>query len=450
MVFGFVNKDNMSLLTDLYELTMAQVYFKEGLDKTAVFDFYTRPVSNRSFLINAGLEQLLYYLENIRFTDNDIEYLRSTGLFEEDFLKYLKDFRFTGNIYAMDEGEVIFPNEPIVQVEAPLIEAQIIETFLINTLQHPILVATKAMRCFLAARETVLVDFGLRRAHGTDAGMKAARASFIGGFAGTSNVLAGKVYGIPIVGTMAHSFILAHRDEKKAFEAFAKQYPENTIFLVDTFNTIEGIRNAIEVVRKLGLKNFKGIRIDSGNLLELSKEARKILDENGFNDAKIIVSGGINEYKIKELLDNGAPIDGWGVGTELVVSADVPYLDCAYKLVEYDNEPVMKFSKGKVTLPFKKQVYRFYEDGKLKRDIICRYDEQLEDGKPLLKKYMENGKTIRALPSLKEIQEKAIENVKSLPEEFKDITKTVHYIPEVSGVIQETIEKLKKEYLKKD
>ncbi len=448
MVFGFVNKDNMSLLTDLYELTMAQVYFKEGLDKTAIFDFYTRPVKKRSFLINAGLEQLLYYLENIHFTDEDLEYLRSTGLFEEDFLKYLKDFRFTGNIYAMDEGEIIFPNEPIVQVEAPLIEAQIIETFLINTLQHPILVATKAMRCFLAARGTVLVDFGLRRAHGTDAGMKAARSSFIGGFAGTSNVLAGKVYGIPIVGTMAHSFILAYKDEKKAFEAFAKQYPENTIFLVDTFNSIEGVKKAIEVAKKLGLKSFRGIRIDSGDLLELTKKARKILDENGFKDAKIIVSGGINEYKIKELLDSGAPIDGWGVGTELVVSADVPYLDCAYKLVEYDKEPVMKFSKGKITLPFKKQVYRFFENGVFKKDIICKYDEKIEGGKPLLKKYMENGKTIENLPSLKVIQEKAIENVKNLPEEFKDITKTVHYIPEISDVIQKTVEELKKEYLK--
>ncbi len=447
MNFGFVNKENMSLLTDLYELTMAQVYFKEKMDKTAIFDFYTRPVEKRSFLINAGLEQLLYYLENIRFTEEDIEYLRSTGLFHEDFLSYLKDFRFTGNVYAMDEGEIIFPNEPVVQIEAPLPEAQIIETFLINTLQLPILVATKAIRCYIAAKGTVLVDFGLRRAHGTDAGMKAARSSYIGGFAGTSNVLAGKEYVIPVFGTMAHSFILAYGDEKKAFEAFARYYPENTIFLVDTYNTVEGIKNAIEIAKKLGLKSFKGIRIDSGDILELSKIARKMLDESGFKDAKIIVSGGMNEYKIKELLDAGAPVDGWGVGTELVVSADVPYLDCAYKLVEYDGKPVMKFSKGKITLPSKKQVYRLYDNNRFKKDIIAAYNEEVKDGVPLLKKYMENGKVIKTLPDITSIREKAIKSLDTLPEEFKDIEKTVHYIPEISDSIKKTIETLKKQIL---
>jgi len=369
MKFGFVNRNNMSLLTDLYELTMAQVYFKKGMNKTAIFDFYIRPAKNRSYFINAGLEQLVYYLLNIIFTDDDIQYLRSTGLFEEDFLSYLKNFRFTGNLYAIEEGEVLFPNEPVVQVEAPLIEAQIIETFLINTLQHPILVATKAMRAYSVARGTVLVDFGLRRAHGTDAGMKAARASYIGGFAGTSNVLAGKEYGIPVFGTMAHSFILAHRYEIEAFKDFLQVYPENSVLLVDTYDTIQGVYNAIKAVRELGLKHFKGIRIDSGDILTLSKKAREILDREGFKDAIIIVSGGINEYKIKQLLDAGAPVDGWGVGTELVVSADLPYLDCAYKLVEYDGRPVMKFSTKKKTLPYKKQIYRIEKNGKLEKDI---------------------------------------------------------------------------------
>jgi nicotinate phosphoribosyltransferase len=447
MVFGFVNKDNMSLLTDLYELTMAQVYFKKGINKTAIFDFYTRPVENRSYLVNAGLEQLIYYLENIRFTQEDIDYLRETGFFEEDFLSYLKDFRFTGNLYAVEEGEFIFPNEPVVQVEAPIIEAQIIETFLINTLQHPILVATKAMRCYSVARGTVLVDFGLRRAHGTDAGMKAARASYIGGFAGTSNVLAGKEYGIPIFGTMAHSFILAHMDEVKAFKDFAQIYPENSILLVDTFDTIKGVYNAVKAIKELGMKHFKGIRLDSGDLLKLSKEARKILDSEGFKDAKIIASGGINEYKIKELLDKGAPIDGWGVGTELVVSADLPYLDCAYKLVEYDGKPVMKLSSKKKTLPYKKQIFRIYEGGLFKKDIITRFDENVENGRPLLKKIIENGKVVYKTPDLNEIKEKALENFKKLPEELKDITKTVHFYPEVSRLIQETVKKLEKKYL---
>ena len=447
MKFGFVNEKNMSLLTDLYQLTMAQVYFEEGMNKTAVFDFYTRPIDKRSFLINAGLEQALYYLENVRFTQEDIDYLKSTGLFKKEFLEYLKNFRFTGNVYAMEEGEIVFPNEPIIQVEAPLIEAQIVETFLINTLQLPILVATKAMRCFSVSQGTLLVDFGLRRAHGTDAGMKAARASYIGGFVGTSNVLAGKEYGIPIFGTMAHSFILAFGDEKKAFEAFAKHYPDNSVFLVDTFDTIQGVKNAVEVAKKLNLKQFKGIRIDSGDLLYLSKEARKILDESGFKDAKIIASGGINEYKIKELLDKGAPIDGWGVGTELVVSADVPYLDCAYKLVEYDGKPVMKFSKNKITLPYKKQVYRFYKNGVFERDVISKNDEYISGGEPILKKFMENGRVIKKLPSLNQIREKAKSSFEKLPDTFKDIEKTIHYIPEVSPEIRKTIETLRKKYL---
>ncbi|WP_457627808.1 nicotinate phosphoribosyltransferase [Persephonella sp.] len=446
MNFGFVTKDNMSLLTDLYELTMAQVYFKKGMNKNAIFDFYIRPAKNRSYFINAGLEQLVYYLLNIRFTEGDIQYLRSTGLFEEDFLSYLKNFRFTGNLYAVEEGEVIFPNEPVVQVEAPIIEAQIIETFVINTLQHPILVATKAMRAYSVARGTVLVDFGLRRAHGTDAGMKAARASYIGGFAGTSNVLAGKEYGIPVFGTMAHSFILAHRDEVEAFKDFTSVYPENSVLLVDTYDTVQGVYNAVKAIRELGLKHFKGIRIDSGDILTLSKKAREILDREGFKDAIIIVSGGINEYKIKQLLDAGAPVDGWGVGTELVVSADLPYLDCAYKLVEYDGRPVMKFSTKKKTLPYKKQIYRIEKDGILEKDIITVYNEEVKGGIPLLKQVIKNGELVTELPSLGQIRQKAINSFQKLPDELKSIEKTIQFLPEVSPEIVRTMEELERQY----
>jgi nicotinate phosphoribosyltransferase len=444
MRFGFVNEDNMGMLTDLYELTMAQVYFNENINKTAIFDFYTRPIKNRSYLVNAGLEQLLFYLENVKFTDSDIDFLKSTGKFSDEFLDYLKNFKFTGNVYAINEGEIIFPNEPVIQVEAPLIEAQIIETFLINTMQISILVATKALRCYSVAKGTPLVDFGLRRAHGTDAGMKAARSSFIGGFLGTSNVLAGKEFGIPIFGTMAHSFILAHETEEEAFENFAKHYPDNAILLVDTFNTIEGVKKAVKVIKKLGLKKFKGIRLDSGDIVSLAKESRKILDEAGFKDAMIFVSGGLNEYKIKEYLDKGAPIDAWGVGTELVVSADLPYLDCAYKLVEYDGKPKMKFSPHKITLPSKKQVYRIFKDGKIKKDIICSFDEEF-DGEPLLKKYMEKGKVIEKLPKLEEIKQKAISNLEKLPEDMKDIYKTVHFLPEVSEKLQKIVKKIESE-----
>lgn len=444
MKFGFVNRENMILLTDLYELTMAQVYFNKGENKTAIFDFYTRPVKRRPYLVSAGLEQLLYYLENLKFTEEDIDFLYRTGKFTDEFLDYLKDFRFTGNVYAIEEGEIFFPNEPVVQIEAPLIEAQIIETFLINTMQISILVATKAMRCFSVARGTGLVDFGLRRAHGTDAGMKAARASYIGGFLGTSNVLAGKEFGIPIFGTMAHSFILAFGDEEKAFEAFAEQYPDTSTFLVDTFDTLEGVKKAIRVAKKMNLKNFRGVRLDSGDILKLSKETRKLLDEAGFKDAKIFVSGGINEYKIKELLDNGAPIDAWGVGTELVVSADVPYLDCAYKLVEYNGKPKMKLSTKKLTYPSKKQVFRVYKNGLLHKDILGLYDEEIE-GKKLLKKVMENGKVCIKLPSLKEIREKAIENLDTLPKNLKDIYSEEAFLPELSDKLKEKVEKTIKE-----
>ncbi|WP_457643434.1 nicotinate phosphoribosyltransferase [Persephonella sp.] len=449
MRFGFVNKDNMSLLTDLYELTMAQVYYKKGMNSTAIFDFYIRPAENRSYFINAGLQQVIYYLTNLHFTAEDLEYLRSTGLFEKEFLDYLKNFRFTGNLYAVAEGEVVFPNEPVVQIEAPMIEAQIVETFVINTLQHPILVATKAMRAFSVARGTLLIDFGLRRAHGTDAGMKAARSAYIGGFAGTSNVLAGKEYGIPVFGTMAHSFILAHRNEIEAFKNFIDVYPENSILLVDTYDTIEGVYNAVKAVKEIGLKQFKGIRIDSGNLLELSKKAREILDREGFKEAVIIASGGINEYKIKELLDRGAPIDGWGVGTELVVSADLPYLDCAYKLVEYDGRPVMKFSSKKRTLPFKKQIYRVFQDGIFHKDIITRYDESVENGRPLLQLYIKNGQPVKEFPPLQDVREKAINSFRKLPDELKDITASRQVLPELSQSIKDQIKKLEKKFLKR-
>ncbi len=441
MKFGFVNKDNMSLLTDLYELTMAQVYFEENMNKTAVFDFYTRPDKRRPYLVSAGLEQLLYYLENLRFSEENIDFLKHTGKFSDDFLDYLKEFKFTGNVYAIDEGEIFFPNEPVVQIEAPLIEAQIIETFLINTLQISILVATKALRCYSVAKGTGLVDFGLRRAHGTDAGMKAARSSFIGGFIGTSNVLAGKEFGIPIYGTMAHSFILAFGDEEKAFETFAKYYPDNSIFLVDTFNTIEGVKKAIKVVKKLGLKNFKGVRLDSGDILSLSKETRKLLDEAGLKEAKIFVSGGINEYKIKQLLEAGAPIDAWGVGTELVVSADIPYLDCAYKLVEYNGEPKMKLSSKKITYPGKKQIFRKYETGIIKKDTIALQEENLE-GEKLLKLYIKDGKIVKDLPSLEEIREKSIKNLNKLPENIKDINSKEIFLPEISEKLEKMINQI--------
>ncbi len=443
MKFGFVDKKSMSLLTDLYELTMAQSYFNAGMNHTAVFDFFVRRVKNRSYMVSAGLEQVLFYLENIKFSDEDIAYLKHTGEFSDDFLQYLKNFRFSGEVYAADEGELLFENEPFVRVEAPLIEAQIVETFIINTMQISILVATKALRCYSVARKTALVDFGLRRAHGTDAGMKAARSAYIGGFAGTSNVLAGKIFDIPIFGTMAHSFILAHDSEKEAFEHFAKTYPENSIFLVDTFDTIKGVKNAVDTVKKIGLDKFKGIRLDSGDIEVLAKESRKILDAAGFCDAMIFVSGGLNEYKIEELLDKDAPVDGWGVGTELVVSADVPYLDCAYKLVEYNDVAKMKLSTGKITLPSKKQIFRKYRNGKILKDTIGLHDEKIE-GTPLLKHYMSKGKIIKEIPDLQSIKMKTVESFDTLPPDLKSLKSRAEFRPVLSHALMEVTKREKK------
>ncbi|BBG65642.1 nicotinate phosphoribosyltransferase [Hydrogenimonas sp.] len=443
MKFGFVNDSNMALLTDLYELTMAQSYFDAGMNETAVFDFFSRRARHRSYLVSAGLEQVLYYLKKIRFTDEEIEFLASSGRFSDDFLHYLERFRFSGDVYAVDEGEILFENEPFITVEAPLIEAQLVETFIINTMQISILTATKAMRCRSVAGETTLVDFGLRRAHGTDAGMKAARSSYIGGFAGTSNVLASKTFGIPAFGTMAHSYVLAHDSELDAFTHFLKTYPDNSILLVDTFDTLNGVKNAIEAARKCGLKNFKGVRLDSGDIEELAKRSRKMLDDAGFKDAMIFVSGGLNEFKIKNLLQKGAPVDGWGVGTELVVSADTPYLDCAYKLVEYNGIPRMKFSPHKVTLPSKKQIYRKFRDGLLEEDTLALRDETV-GGTPLMRQYMRNGEILIEPAPLELIRQKAQKSFDSLPPEMREIKSNRTLTPKLSPGLTSLVKRVEK------
>lgn len=443
----FVDRSNMSLLTDLYELTMAQVYFEKNMTGNGVFNFFVRQSTKRNYFLNAGLELLIDYLLNIKFTQEDIDFLYSTGRFKDDFLDYLKSFKFTGNLYSVDEGEIVFANEPIIQVEAPIIQSQIIETFLINTIQISILVATKALRCYSVAKNSLLVDFGLRRAHGSDAGIIAARSSFIGGFNGTSNVLAGKFYGIPIYGTMAHSFIMAHDHEEEAFEDFALVYPENTVFLVDTYDTINGVKNAIKVAKKLGIR-IKGVRLDSGDIYHLSKEARKLLDQNGFKEAIVFVSGGVNEYMIKNLMDKNAPVGGFGVGTELVTSADLPYLDCAYKLVEYDKKPTMKLSRKKITVPYKKQFYRLYRQNKIYKDIITHYDETVDEGIKMLNLYIHNGELIKRLPSLKEIRELSLINFDRLPETFKSLNQYMTLTPELSQRLIKTTEELQQKLRK--
>ncbi len=416
---------NLGLCTDLYELTMAQSYLYEGKTGKAVFSLFVRKLpERRNFLISAGLETLLKRIENFKFGDEEIKYLKSLGIFKDDFLDYLREFEFDGSIYAIPEGRIVFQNEPIVQVEASIPKAQLLETMVINTVQFETMIASKAVRSYLVAKGKKLVDFGFRRAHGLEAGILAARASFIAGFDGTSNVEAGRRFGIPVIGTMAHSYVMIFEKEEDAFRAFARLYPNNAVFLVDTYDTIEAVKKVVKLAKE-GVPAV-GIRIDSGDIVKLTKEARKILDENGLNNVRIIVSGGVDEYKIREWLEKGAPIDGFGVGTKFITSADAPYFDIAYKLVEYEGKPKYKLSPGKKTFPYKRQVYRYYKEEKMAYDETIKWDEKRE-GEPLVKLYVENGKLKEKLPSLEEIKEIVMEELDKLPEAFKDIERHCEY-----------------------
>ncbi len=416
---------NLALLVDLYELTMAACYYEYSMFEPATFSLFIRqyPPSRRYF-VSAGLADVLCYLENFRFTADDLEYLEKTEIFKPRFLAYLEKLRFRGDVYALPEGRLFFVNEPLLEVTAPLIEAQIIETYLINALNFQSMIATKASRCVHAAWPRKLVDFSLRRTQGTDAGLKVARASFIGGFLGTSNVLAGKVYGIPIFGTMAHSFISSFEKEIEAFRAFAQTFPENATLLVDTYDTLSGTVKAAKVAREMQQRGekLKGVRLDSGDIGLLSQKVRNILKGSGFQEAMIFASGGFDEYKIQKILAQGGDIDSLGVGTKMGVSADAPYFDMAYKLVKYAGRPVMKLSPGKKTLVGEKQVFRFKGgDGKLKRDVLGLRDEEMERGEPLLMQVMEKGKVTISLPSLTKIQKAFLDEFAQLDDKYKTL-----------------------------
>jgi nicotinate phosphoribosyltransferase len=420
-------KENLALLTDLYELTMAASYFDHEMFEPATFSLFIRnyPPSRRYF-ISAGLADVLSYLQDLKFTPEDLEYLEETELFKPEFLSYLDEFRFRGDVYAIPEGRLFFVNEPVLEVNASLIEAQIVETIIINIVNFQSMIATKASRCIHAAWPRKLVDFSLRRTHGADAGLKVARASFIGGFVGTSNVLAGKIYGIPIFGTMAHSFITSFEDELDAFRAFAYTFPEDTVLLVDTYDTLSGTRIAAEVGKEMALDGMelKGVRLDSGDIARLSKDVRGILRKEGFTETTIFASGGFDEYKIKRVLDQGGDIDSFGVGTKMGVSADAPYFDMAYKMVQYAGRPVLKLSPGKMTLASDKQVFRFTTTkGKLEKDVIGLRDDILEEGEPLLKKVMGNGEIIEEFPSLSQIQTSFLDEFSLLDKKYKAIDK---------------------------
>ena len=398
----------LALLTDLYELTMAQAYFQRRRAGPATFSLFVRGhVKNRGYYVAAGLEDALDFLAALAFDGPSIDYLRSTRIFAADFLDYLRTLRFTGSVRAIPEGRLFFPDEPIMEVTAPIIEAQIVETFLINQINLQSLIATKAARCVAAAGGRSVVDFSLRRTHGIDAGMKVARASYIAGCAGTSNVLAGKKYGIPVVGTMAHSFISSFESEIDAFRTYAESFPDGCVLLLDTYDPIAGAKKAVSIACELAArgKRLRGVRIDSGDLAVLARDVRRIFDEAGFRDVQIFGSGGLDEYDIAEFTAKSVPFDAYGVGTQMGTSGDQPWLDMAYKLVEIDGRPVLKLSRGKASMPGQKQVFRRSDGGRLTKDIVGLAGENLE-GEPLLQTVMEQGAIKAPHPSLGETRER--------------------------------------------
>lgn len=428
--------NKLALLTDLYQLTMAQAYWQSRKCEPATFSLFIRAYPcDRGYFVSAGLEDVLRFLEHFAFAPDDIDYLRSTGLFAEDFLDFLKGLRFTGEVWAVPEGRLFFKDEPILEVTAPVVEAQIVETFIINQINLQSLIATKASRCVHAAAGRALVDFSLRRTHGIDAGMKVARSSYLAGFGGTSNVLAGKRYGIPIVGTMAHSFVSSFDHEIDSFRAFVASFPDNAILLIDTYDTPTGARKAVEVAREMAAKGkrLRGVRIDSGDLVSLARAVRRILDEAGFNEVKIIGSGGLDEYDLAEFAGADAPYDSYGVGTKMGVSGDAPWFDMAYKLVEYNDRPVLKLSTGKVSWPARKQIFRVTDgQGRPQKDIVALREEHIEGAEPLLQKFMEQGKPRDNYPTLNEIKARFLDEFGRLDEKIKAIRDPAPYPVEFS------------------
>ncbi len=421
----------LGLLTDLYELTMAQCYYQNGMSGRATFSLHVRTAPpDRGYMVCAGLEDVLSYLEEWSFSESDIAYLRSSGIFQEDFLEFLPQLRFTGDVWAIPEGRIFFPEEPVLEVTGPVMEAQAVETFIINQVHLQSVIATKASRCVWGAQGRMVSDFSLRRTHGVDAGMKVARSSYIGGAASTSNVLAGKIYGITPAGTMAHSFVTSFPTEIEAFRAYGRSFPTRSIFLIDTYDTVAGAHQAVIAAKEMEERGDRlfGVRLDSGNFDSLSRAVRTILDEAGLDYVKIVASGGLDEHDVARLSSDGAPIDIFGVGTRMGVSADAPTTDMAYKMVSYSGNPVMKLSEGKVSLPSEKQVYRSKDSsGQMTRDVIAERDETDIAGEPLLEKVMEGGRVAGPRATLQQMRERLEFDLSSLPDEYKALREPAVY-----------------------
>jgi nicotinate phosphoribosyltransferase len=432
--------ENLALLTDLYQLTMAQSYFHERKTGLATFSLFIRSYPpNRGYFIAAGLRDVVDYLESFSFDAAALDYLSSLNLLTDDFVHFLSGLRFTGDLWALPEGRVFFTDEPILEVTAPIIEAQMVETFIINQVNFQSLIATKAARCVGAAAGRALVDFALRRTHGADAGMKVARASYLAGFGGTSNVRAAKLYGIPPVGTMAHSFVSSFGSEIEAFRAYAASFPNSAILLIDTYDTLQGAHNAVQIAKEMAARGqqLRGVRIDSGDLASLARAVRRILDEADLQEVKIIGSGGLDEYDLAGFSAARIPFDSYGVGTRLGVSADAPWADTAYKLVDYDHRPVLKLSLGKESWPGKKQVFRFNDDqARMAGDVVALREEQIAGARPLLEPVLQAGQSPRRLASLEDTRSFCHEELDRLPDIYKSIVDPARYPVKFSARLQ--------------
>ena len=433
--------EQSGLFCDLYELTMAQTFFCRNMFGPATFSLFVRNYPpNRGYLVSAGLEQVLEFLEKLRFGPDALDYLGSTGLFRQDFLDYLAGLRFTGSVRAIPEGRLYFAAEPVLEISGPIIEAQLVETFVINQVNLQTLLATKAARCVWAAQGRPVTDFGARRTQGADAALKMARCGYIAGFQSTSNVMAASLYGIPPAGTMAHSFISSFTSELEAFRAYAQTFPDRAVLLIDTYDTLEGARKAAVVARELAAEGHKlvAVRLDSGDFDDLSRKVREILDDSGLPYVKILASGGLDEYQLESLVHGGAPIDIFGLGTRVGVSDDAPWSDMAYKLVCYDGRPVMKLSTDKVYRPGAKQVFRFNDrEGMFSRDVIGLETEQPAAGDPLLEPVMDQGKRAGPERSLNQAKDWFEQDFAQLDSHFKVLGGAPRFPVDVSPALEQ-------------
>lgn len=441
------------LVTDLYELTMAASYLAEGMFEEATFSLFIREHPQRAYFVSAGLEHLKEIIPELRFSASAIEYIASTGKFSGAFLDYLEKFRFTGTVRGIPEGRIFFAQEPLLEVTAPIIQAQLLETLVLNVIQMETLIATKAARCVHAARGKALIDFSLRRTHGVDAGVKVARTSYLAGFIGTSNVLAGKIYDIPVFGTMAHSYVTSFGSEMDSFQAFARAFPDNVVLLIDTYDTLCGARKAVEVARTLAAegKKVRGVRLDSGDLVHLSREVRRILDDAGFPEVKIMVSGSLDEFRLQELFEAGAAIDVFAVGTRMGVSADVPYFDIVYKIVEYGDRPLLKLSSGKKTWVGRKQVFRSYDkEGKMQEDLLGLMEESHPEGEPLIETIISNGELVHPPEPLTLLRERFNQEWETLPQAYRALDSEAKYPVLISSALMDLEERVAEEMTRKE